>query len=198
MTLPLPANADALWQALDRKVRNQVRKAEKSDLPRSGRPRAGAGVLRGVRPQHARSRHAGLRERFFATILEEFPATAEIFVVRTGHDADCRLADLPVAQRHRGALGVVAARASRVVPEHAPLLDDAAAGDRGRKHHLRFRPLDAEREHLPLQDPVGRDRRTPFAWEYWLASGRRAARTRARRTRSSRPRSKSGNDCRCT
>ena len=35
MTLPLPAGADALWQALDRKVRNQVRKAEKSGLTAS-------------------------------------------------------------------------------------------------------------------------------------------------------------------
>ena len=30
MWLPLPPDADALWQSLDRKVRNQVRKAEKS------------------------------------------------------------------------------------------------------------------------------------------------------------------------
>jgi FemAB-related protein (PEP-CTERM system-associated) len=32
MTLALPADADTLWAALDRKVRNQVRKAEKSAL----------------------------------------------------------------------------------------------------------------------------------------------------------------------
>jgi hypothetical protein len=32
MTRPLPATADALWADLDRKVRNQVRKAEKSGL----------------------------------------------------------------------------------------------------------------------------------------------------------------------
>ena len=51
----------ALWEALDRKVRNQIRKAEKSGLvvERGGAELVGD-FYDGVRAQHARPRHAGL------------------------------------------------------------------------------------------------------------------------------------------
>ena len=51
-----------LWEGLDAKVRNQVRKGEKSGLTVSlGRRRAAGRVLRRLQPQHARPGHAGLR-----------------------------------------------------------------------------------------------------------------------------------------
>jgi serine/alanine adding enzyme len=87
MTLPLPADAEALWNGLDRKVRNQVRKAEKSGLTavHGGRelvPEFYTVFARNMRdlgtPVYA--------QRFFATILEEFPSAAEIVVVRLGSE----------------------------------------------------------------------------------------------------------------
>ena len=50
MTLPLPATADEAWSGLDRKVRNQIRKAEKNDLVvESGGDRADSILLPRVR-----------------------------------------------------------------------------------------------------------------------------------------------------
>ena len=50
-----------MWDRLDRKVRNQVRKAEKSDLTLvRGGAELRRRVLRGVQPEHARPGHAGL------------------------------------------------------------------------------------------------------------------------------------------
>ena len=57
----LPATSDDLWTDTDRKVRNQVRKAQKEGLVvRGGRTGAGRRLLRGLRPEHARPGHAGL------------------------------------------------------------------------------------------------------------------------------------------
>ena len=63
MLLPLQASAP-MWEALDRKVRNQVRKAQKSELTyASGGVGIARSVLCGVRAKHARPRDAGLRSQ---------------------------------------------------------------------------------------------------------------------------------------
>ena len=85
MILPLASSADAQWSALDRKIRNQVRKAEKSGLTvRQG----GAELLdafytvlcRNMRdlgsPVHAR--------RFFEEVLTAFPDRTRIVSVWLG------------------------------------------------------------------------------------------------------------------
>ena len=85
MRMPLPATADALWQGIDRKVRNQVRKSEKSGLTAIV---GGAELLPEFYAVFARNmRDLGTpvySRRFFEAILAEFPDAARVFVVRKG------------------------------------------------------------------------------------------------------------------
>jgi FemAB-related protein (PEP-CTERM system-associated) len=79
------ALASDLWTGLDRKVRNQVRKAEKSGL---GFVRGGAELL----PEFYRVFARNMRDlgtpvydrRWFAEVLRAFPARAHLLVVRLG------------------------------------------------------------------------------------------------------------------
>jgi FemAB-related protein (PEP-CTERM system-associated) len=82
MELPLAATADQQWQQLDRKVRNQVRKAEKSGLVvRAG----GAELLRDFYAVFARNmRDLGTPVQgvgFFREVLASFPHESRIFTV---------------------------------------------------------------------------------------------------------------------
>jgi FemAB-related protein (PEP-CTERM system-associated) len=85
LTLSLPADSETLWRQLDGRVRNQVRKAERSGLS----VESGGGELLdafyGVfvarmrelgSPVHAR--------RFFAAVLDAFGERARVVVVRKG------------------------------------------------------------------------------------------------------------------
>jgi serine/alanine adding enzyme len=85
MQRPLPADASALWSSLDRKVRNQVRKAEKSGcVPVAG----GAELI----PEFYRVFARNMRDlgtpvytrRFFDEVLHSFPSDTRVFVVRHG------------------------------------------------------------------------------------------------------------------
>jgi FemAB-related protein (PEP-CTERM system-associated) len=87
MWLPLTADAEAMWERLDRKVRNQVRKAEKSGCV------AEVGGVDLVPPFYevfARNmRDLGTPvygRRFFEEILRTFPDSAKVFVVRIGDE----------------------------------------------------------------------------------------------------------------
>ena len=90
MTLPLPHDAQRLWLALDRKVRNQIRKAEKSRLEASI---GGIELLPAFYAVFARNmRDLGTpvyHQRFFQEVLRQFPADAAVCVVKHG--------DVPVA-----------------------------------------------------------------------------------------------------
>jgi FemAB-related protein (PEP-CTERM system-associated) len=90
MRLPLPAKSEALWQALSGKVRNQVRKGEKSGLSVSW---GGLDRLSDFYSVFSRNmRDLGTPtygRRLFASILAEFPDQAEFCVVKAG--------DVPVA-----------------------------------------------------------------------------------------------------
>jgi FemAB-related protein (PEP-CTERM system-associated) len=83
MLLPLPASKEALWSALDRKVRNQVRKAEKSGLVAEV---GGAALLNDFYDVFARNmRDLGTpvySRRLFETVLATFPDRAQVVVVR--------------------------------------------------------------------------------------------------------------------
>jgi FemAB-related protein (PEP-CTERM system-associated) len=90
MRLALPGSPEALWEALSAKVRNQVRKAEKSGLaPVWG----GLELLTPFYDVFSRNmRDLGTpvyARGLFAAVLKEFPEAAEIGVVRAG--------DVPVA-----------------------------------------------------------------------------------------------------
>ncbi|MEO8256562.1 MAG: FemAB family XrtA/PEP-CTERM system-associated protein [Acidobacteriota bacterium] len=85
MLLPLERDAGRAWDGLDRKVRNQVRKAEKSGLTaRSG----GRELLDRFYPVFARNmRDLGTPVyaiRFFEEVLAAFPETARVFLVEQG------------------------------------------------------------------------------------------------------------------
>ena len=85
MLLPLAESVEAMWNALDRKVRNQVRKAEKSEL---------SGVAGGIElidefyPVFATNmRDLGTPvygKRFFEEVFRAFPERTRIFSVRKG------------------------------------------------------------------------------------------------------------------
>lgn len=82
MTMPLQATPDAQWQALDRKLRNQVRKAEKSGLTVTI---GGAADVPGFFEVFSRNmRDLGTPvypRQFFEDVLKTFPEQARIFTV---------------------------------------------------------------------------------------------------------------------
>ena len=82
MTMPLQANPDAQWQALDRKLRNQVRKAEKSGLTVTI---GGAADVDGFFDVFSRNmRDLGTpvySKRFFEDMLSTFPEQVRVFTV---------------------------------------------------------------------------------------------------------------------
>ena len=90
MWLSLPKDVDALWQHLDRKVRNQIRKAEKSNLTVVS---GGAELVEDFYAVFARNmRDLGTpvyARELFEQVLSEFPDESRLFVVR--------LKDEPVA-----------------------------------------------------------------------------------------------------
>jgi FemAB-related protein (PEP-CTERM system-associated) len=86
MLLPLERDGAEAWKRLDGKVRNHVRKAEKSQLTaRSG----GAELLDGFYDVFARNmRDLGTpvySRGFFAAVLAAFPDAARVFLVDAGH-----------------------------------------------------------------------------------------------------------------
>jgi serine/alanine adding enzyme len=85
MLLPLQSSAEAIWAGLDRKVRNQVRKAQKSGLEVVA---GGAELVRDFYPVFAHTmRDLGTpvySRRLFEEVLGRFPQDVRIFTVR--HD----------------------------------------------------------------------------------------------------------------
>jgi serine/alanine adding enzyme len=86
MKLPLPGCSTDAWDALDRKVRNQVRKAEKSELAVRG---GGGALIERFYPVFAQNmRDLGTPVysiRLFEQVLAAFPDTARVFLVEKGH-----------------------------------------------------------------------------------------------------------------
>ncbi|MEZ5291477.1 MAG: FemAB family PEP-CTERM system-associated protein [Vicinamibacterales bacterium] len=100
MTLALPGDADTLWSALDRKVRNQVRKAEKSGLT------AETGGSEHLRDFYAvfstNMRDLGTpvySPRLFEAVLARFPDRTRIVVIR--HEGRAAAAGLTWRWRER-------------------------------------------------------------------------------------------------
>jgi serine/alanine adding enzyme len=84
MRLPLPATADEMWALLDRKVRNQVRKAERSGLTSV---EGGAELVPEFYEVFARNmRDLGTpvyARGLFEHVLRQFSTSARVFVVKT-------------------------------------------------------------------------------------------------------------------
>jgi serine/alanine adding enzyme len=85
MTLELPADAAAAWDGLDRKVRNQVRKAQKSDLSSVVGGRELLDDFYEIFAVNMRDLGTPVYGRaFFAQVLEEFPEDTGVHVIRLG------------------------------------------------------------------------------------------------------------------
>lgn len=82
MLLPLPATADALWGGLDRKVRNQVRKAEKSGLVAEVGGIERLNEFYGVYAQNMRDLGTPVyARRFFGDVLGTFGNRTRLVIV---------------------------------------------------------------------------------------------------------------------
>jgi serine/alanine adding enzyme len=85
MLLPLEATESAAWERLDRKVRNQVRKAQKEGFTTHD---GGSDLLPEFYEVFARNmRDLGtpvLSKKFFAEIVRQFPDRTRVFVIRDG------------------------------------------------------------------------------------------------------------------
>jgi FemAB-related protein (PEP-CTERM system-associated) len=85
MRLPLPAGAGELWKKLDAKVRNQVRKGQKSGLELEwGGPELIDEFHRVFSENMRDLGTPAYGRRFFRAILEQFPDRAEIGIARLG------------------------------------------------------------------------------------------------------------------
>jgi FemAB-related protein (PEP-CTERM system-associated) len=81
--LDLPASEDALWQQLDRKVRNQVRKAQKSDLTVQHGGRELVGDFYRVFAENMRDLGTPVySRRLFERVAELFPTESRVHVIR--------------------------------------------------------------------------------------------------------------------
>ena len=147
--------------ALDRKVRNQVRKAEKSGLTcAQRRRRAARRVLRGVRAQHARPGHAGLFAAASSRGARDVPRDrARVFLVdhgdrRSPARSRCRTATCSKCRGPRRCASTAASARTTSSTGRS----SSTRSTRG-STVARLRPLDAERRHVPVQEAVGREAR---------------------------------------
>ncbi len=85
MILPLAQSRDAAWDAIDRKARNQVRKAEKSGLTASIGGRDRLAEFYDVFAQNMRDLGTPVySRRFFEEVLEQNPEATRVIVVSKG------------------------------------------------------------------------------------------------------------------
>jgi FemAB-related protein (PEP-CTERM system-associated) len=85
MRLRLAANEEQAWTSLDRKIRNQIKKAEKGGLTCETGGRELVADFYGVFAHNMRDLGTPVYGRvFFDAVLETFPTSARVFVVRLG------------------------------------------------------------------------------------------------------------------
>jgi len=171
MVLPLEQTAEAQFAAIDRKLRNQVRKAEKSGLTvRSGGVEL-AGAFHQVLAENMRDLGSPVHgRRLFEAILEALPSRARVFSVWLG--------DVPVAASfvlwHRDRLEVPWASSLR---RYNPLCPNILlywemlkfGVERGFASFDFGRSTPHEGTYL-FKEQWGAQP-VPLFWEYWLAQG---------------------------
>ncbi len=137
LVLELPDRIESLWRALPAKVRNQIRKAEKSGLRTTT---GGAGQLHEFREVFARNmRDLGSpvhSARFFREILDAFGEKARLYLTRDGSGATVAVA---LALHGGGTITVPWASSLRqarpMCPNHAlywKILEDGVASGASR------------------------------------------------------------------
>jgi FemAB-related protein (PEP-CTERM system-associated) len=171
MLLPLPGSPDALWSALDRKVRNQVRKAEKHALTVSVGGVAEVGAFYGVFAENMRDLGTPVYGRHvFAAIATLFPERTRLFVVR--HEG--RPVAASFTWRWRDTVEVPWASSLRAASAMAPnmllywaMLKDAVESGAAVFDFGRSTP-DEGTFHFKKQWGAAAD---PLCWEYDLGGG---------------------------
>jgi len=84
LALDLPSNSDQLWKSFDPKVRNQVRKSEKSGLTVETGGIELLSEFHGIYSQNMRDLGSPPHSRaFFERVMLSFPAAAKIHIVRS-------------------------------------------------------------------------------------------------------------------
>ena len=167
----LPATAEALWENLDRKVRNQVRKAQKAGLSSTS---GGGQLVSEFYPVFARNmRDLGTpvySSRLFEQTLALFPERARVFVVRQ----ETRALAAAIAIRFRDTVLVPWASSLREFRQLCPnmllywaMLEDAVATGARIFDFGRSSP-DAGTHAFKLQWGA---EATPLHWEYSLLAG---------------------------
>jgi FemAB-related protein (PEP-CTERM system-associated) len=172
MTLALEADADAQWQVIDRKLRNQVRKAEKSGLEVRG------GGIELV-PEFYRVFARNMRDlgtpvysvRFFEEVLREYGDCTRVFVVTS----DGRPVAASVVHWFRDRIEVPWASAIR---EYNPLCANVFLYWAMLRFSCEsgFATFDFGRS-TPDEGPYQFKKQwgaqpTELVWEYWTADGR--------------------------
>lgn len=170
LSLPLPTSADELWKTVDRKIRNQIRKAQKEGLEvRSG----GGEIVDAFYPVFARNmRDLGTpvySRRLFSETLRRFPDRARVFIVLYGG----RPIAGSVTIRFRDTCLVPWASSLREFRHLCPnmlvywaMLEDAIAGGARTFDFGRSSPGGGT-HHFKTQWGA---RETPLSWEYVLIS----------------------------
>ena len=171
MRLALGETGEAQWNALDRKVRNQVRKADKSNLTVE---RGGAPLVEDFYAVFARNmRDLGTpvySRRFFDEILRAFPGRTKILCVRHGG----RAVAASFVFRHRDTMEVPWASSLREFNHLSPNVRlywemlQLAIEEGCRTFDFGRSTPDEGTYHFKKQwgaEPV------PLVWEYWTAAG---------------------------
>jgi FemAB-related protein (PEP-CTERM system-associated) len=172
MVLPLVAHAEAMWDGLDRKVRNQIRKAQKSGLAAEC---GGIELLDEFYTVFARNmRDLGTpvySRRLFAEVLTTFPGQTAVHVVRRAGTA------VAAGLTFRTRLTVEVPWASSL-REHNPLCPNhllywsiIERAIRDRCTALDFGRSTPDEGTFRFKEQWGA-RPFPFHWEYHLAAGR--------------------------
>ena len=171
MRLRLPDTSEALWNQLDRKVRNQIRKAEKSGIVASGGGAELMDAFYDVFAENMRDLGTPVYPRaFFASVMERFPARTRIHVVRLGEEVVA--SSLTFAWRD--SIEVPWASSLRRHRDKSPnnllywaMLQQAIA-DRRRVFDFGRSTPNEGTYHFKSQWGAESG---PMHWEYWLASG---------------------------
>lgn len=171
MLLPLERDEDAMWVALDRKVRNQIRKAMKSGLVVE---QGGSELLRDFYDVFA----SNMRELgtpvydagFFEAVLVQLGAAARVFVARAGR----RAVAAAIACAFRDVIEVPWAASLRSCRALEPndlvywtVIQHAIANGMRTLDFGRSTPGDGPFHYKKHWGAVPQ----PLAWEYWLAEG---------------------------
>jgi FemAB-related protein (PEP-CTERM system-associated) len=171
MRLQLPDDSEMLWDQLDRKVRNQVRKAEKSGLVAAAGGAELVDAFYRVFAENMRDLGTPVYpRRLFDSVIGTFPDRVRVHVVRLGHDVVA--SSMTVAWRDT--VEVPWASSLRRHRDKSPnnllywsMLQQAIA-ERQRVFDFGRSTPDEGTYHFKAQwgaEP------SPMHWEYWLASG---------------------------